>query len=306
MALSLCLTVSRSVIDENSMGASQDASTLIALLYGPDQRGLVARVSGWIFERGGNIIHADQHTDADYGIFFQRVEWRCGPGREAQEEVREFEKLASDLGMKAQVQIKAKKLRVALLASQHVHTSHELILDWQHGDLPGDLVAMISNHTVLQSAAEQVQLPFHYLPVTAENKVAVEREQLRMLKELRVDLVVLARYMQILSADFLSQVGCPVINIHHSFLPAFAGAKPYHQAHRRGVKVIGATAHYVTPVLDAGPIIHQDVRHVSHRDTVNDLLRLGRDLEKLVLSEAVRLHLEHRVLVYENKTVVFD
>jgi formyltetrahydrofolate deformylase len=279
---------------------------LIALLHGPDRPGLVAGVSGWIYHKGGTILHADQHHDATTGAFFQRVEWGTSsddPGAEAAA-FREY--ATQELGMVVSIALHARRPRVAIFVSQHVHACHELLLDWKQGDLPGDIVAIVSNHTAMEASAEYYHLPFHHLPVAQTGKAAVEARQLSVLRDLHVDLVVLARYMQILSEDFLCQVGCPVINIHHSFLPAFAGARPYHQAHTRGVKLIGATAHYVTPVLDDGPIIHQEVRRVSHRDTVGDLLRKGRDLEKLVLSEAVRLHLEHRVLIYENKTVVFD
>ncbi len=283
------------------------AGSLVALLHGPDRPGLVARVSGWIFERGGNILHADQHDDAQYGVFFQRVEWSSAPGRDPADDAAEFTAFATgELGMDVRTALSSHRPKVAIMVSQHVHACHELLLDWQQGELPGDIVGLIANHRTMESAAAMHGLPFHYLPVETGSKRDLEARQLALLREMGAELVVLARYMQILSADFLAQVGCPVINIHHSFLPAFAGARPYHQAHRRGVKVIGATAHYVTPVLDDGPIIHQDVRRVSHRDAVSDLLRKGRDLEKLVLSEAVRLHLENRVLVYENKTVVFD
>jgi formyltetrahydrofolate deformylase len=279
---------------------------IIALLHGPDRPGLVARVSSWIFDRGGSIIHADQHTDAQYGIFFQRVEWTPAPGGEPAAEAQAFADLGASLGMSVRTHLKAHRPRVALLVSQHVHAAHEVLLDWAAGDWPGEIVGLISNHQVMRAAADHHGLPFVFCPMESGKKAEIEREQLRVLQEWRVSLVVLARYMQILSADFLSRLGVPVINIHHSFLPAFAGAKPYHQAHRRGVKLIGATAHYVTPVLDDGPIIHQEVTRVSHRDAVTDLLRKGRNLEKTALSEATRLHLEHRVLVYENKTVIFD
>lgn len=279
---------------------------LIALLHGPDRPGLVAGVSGWIFRHGGTIVHADQHHDATAGAFFQRVEWGTGSGDPVAEAAAFREYATDELGMVVSVALASRRQRVAVLVSQYGHACHELLLDWRQGELPADIVALLSNHPTLEATALHHGVPFHHLPVTAATKADVEARQLTILRDLHVDLVVLARYMQILSADFLAHVGCPVINIHHSFLPAFAGARPYHQAHARGVKLIGATAHYVTPVLDDGPIIHQEVRRVSHRDTVNDLLRKGRGLEKLALSEAVRLHLEHRVLVYENKTVVFD
>lgn len=267
----------------------------------------MAGVSGWIFRHGGTIVHADQHHDALTGAFFQRVEWGTAPDADVRHEAAAFRDFARDeLKMSVTLALGARRQRVAILVSQLGHACHELLLDWRQGELAADIVALVSNHRTMEEAAQHHGVPFHYTPVDPNNKAEAERRQLAILRDLHVDLVVLARYMQILSADFLAHVGCPVINIHHSFLPAFAGARPYHQAHARGVKLIGATAHYVTPVLDDGPIIHQEVRRVSHRDTVRDLLRKGRGLEKLAISEAVRLHLEHRVLVYENKTVVFD
>lgn len=287
------------------MSPTGGKSRLISLLHGPDRPGLVAGVSGWIYQHGGTIVHADQHHDAS-GAFFQRIEWETAGGNPMAEAAAFRDYATQELGMVTSVVDAGRRPRVAVLVSQHPHACHELLLGWQQGEVPADIIALISNHRTMEEAARHYGVPFHHLPVTPANKQDVELRQLAMLREWHVDLVVLARYMQILSADFLSQVGCPVINIHHSFLPAFAGARPYHQAHARGVKLIGATAHYVTPVLDDGPIIHQEVRRVSHRDTVADLLRKGRALEKLALGEAVRLHLEHRVLVYENKTVVFD
>jgi formyltetrahydrofolate deformylase len=282
------------------------SSTLVALLHGPDRPGLVAGVAGWIFEHGGNIVHADQHDDATYGVFFQRVEWLT-PSDDPLSEAAAFAQFArTELGMAVRASLTTYRPRVLIFVSKHLHACHELLLDWRQGDLPCQVVAIVSNHLEAATTAAAYDLPFHHFPVEAESRPGVELRQLELLRELHADLVVLARYMQVLSTGFLAQAGCPIINIHHSFLPAFAGARPYHQAHRRGVKLIGATAHYVTPALDDGPIIHQEVRPVSHRDAVGDLLRKGRDLEKLVLSEAVRLHLENRVLVYENKTVVFD
>ena len=263
-------------------------------------------MSGWIFQRGGNILHADQHDDLECGVFFQRVEWRSATD-DSLAEADAFARFArEELGMQVRVMPQAPKPRVVVFVSQHPHACHELLLDWRQGDLPGEIAAIVSNHRVMAEAAAYHGLPFHHIEVPPGQKAGAEARQLALLEQIQPDLVVLARYMQVLSADFLAKVGCPVINIHHSFLPAFAGARPYHQAYAKGVKLIGATAHYVTPVLDDGPIIHQDVRRVSHRDAVSDLLRRGRDLEKLVLSEAVRLHLQHRVLVYANKTVVFD
>lgn len=295
-----------------------ELATLIALLHGPDQPGLVARVAGWIFERGGNILHADQHRDMEAGIFFQRVEWQpsFAASSPASPVARpadlatasaDFERFAREsLGMNVRLLSSADRPRVALFVSKADHCFHDLVLRWKAGDYAGDLVAVVSNHEDLAAAARGYGLAFHHVPVTAETKAHAEQRQLDLLRSLGVELVVLARYMQVLSADFLTRFGRPVINIHHSFLPAFAGGRPYHQAHARGVKLIGATAHYATRDLDEGPIIHQDVAQVTHRHGVEDLVRKGRDLEKMVLAQAVRWHLEGRVLVYGNKTVVFD
>ena len=284
-----------------------DTPTLIALLHGPDQPGLVARVSGWIFARGGNILHADQHRDMQAGIFFQRVEWvPTGATGVAEREAADFLAFADSLGMQARVLVSSRRARIAVFVSKANHCFHDLILRWKAGDFSGDLVAIVGNHTDLAEAARGYGLPFHHIPVTAETKAEAEARQLALLREVGADLIVLARYMQVLSADFLAKVDRPVINIHHSFLPAFAGGKPYHQAHARGVKLIGATAHYATRDLDEGPIINQDVARVTHRHDVDDLIRKGRDLEKTVLAQAVRWHLDGRVLVYGNKTVVFD
>ena len=280
-------------------------TTLIALLHGPDQPGLVARVAGWIFERGGNILHADQHRDMEEGIFFQRVEW-VPQGGDHGADTAGFYPFASSLGMKVQVLSSAQRARAALFVSKADHCFHDVVLRWKEGELACDLVAIVSNHSDLQPIAFGYGIPFHHLPVTAETKAAAEAKQVALLQGLDIDLVVLARYMQVLSADFLQKFAKPVINIHHSFLPAFAGGRPYHQAHARGVKLIGATAHYATRDLDEGPIINQDVARVTHRHGVDDLIRKGRDLEKMVLAQAVRWHLEGRVLVYGNKTVVFD
>ena len=286
---------------------AMETPTLIALLHGPDQPGLVARVSGWIFARGGNILHADQHRDREAGIFFQRIEWvPTGAAGVAEREAADFLAFAASLGMQAKVILSSRRARIAVFVSKADHCFHDLILRWKAGDFSGDIVAIAGNHTDLAEAARGYGVPFHAIPVTADTKPQAEARQLALLNEVGADLVVLARYMQVLSADLLEKIGRPVINIHHSFLPAFAGGKPYHQAHARGVKLIGATAHYATRDLDEGPIIHQDVAQVTHRHGVEDLVRKGRDLEKTVLAQAVRWHLEGRVLVYGNKTVVFD
>lgn len=281
-------------------------SPLVALMHGPDQRGLVARAAGWIFARGGNILHADQHRDEEEGIFFQRIEWTPATAPAEAETASFLQFAGGELGMTTTVRSSAHRPRVALFVSKADHCFHDLILRWRSQEFPCDLVGVVSNHEALGPLARGYGLGYHHIPVEAGNKAAAEARQLEVLRRLQVELVVLARYMQVLSADFLREFGRPVINIHHSFLPAFAGGRPYHQAHARGVKLIGATAHYVTAVLDEGPIIHQDVAYVTHRHGVEDLIRKGRDLERVVLAQAVRWHLENRVLVYGNKTVVFD
>ncbi|MBW8781750.1 MAG: formyltetrahydrofolate deformylase [Verrucomicrobia bacterium] len=279
--------------------------TLVALLHGPDQPGLVARVAGWIFERGGNILHADQHRDMEAGVFFQRVEWVPAKGN-ASADTDGFHAFAASLGMQARVTSSSHRPRMAVFVSKFDHCFHDLALRWKSGEYACDLVAVMSNHADLEATAKGYGLAYHVIPVTAATKAESEARQLALLRSLDVELVVLARYMQVLSDDFLKAFARPVINIHHSFLPAFAGGRPYHQAAERGVKLIGATAHYATAVLDDGPIIQQDVTRVTHRHGVEDLVRKGRDLEKIVLAQAVRWHLESRVLVYGNKTVVFD
>jgi formyltetrahydrofolate deformylase len=279
--------------------------TLVALLHGPDQPGLVAKTSGWIYARQGNILHADQHRDMEAGEFFQRIEWMPA-GAEAATEARELQAFAASLGMSAKVAVSTHRPKGALFVSKEDHCFHDLVLRWKAGEFAGDFACVVSNHTALADAARHYGLPFHHVPVTPGTKPDAERRQLEILRTAGTEFVVLARYMQVLSADFLRDCGQPVINIHHSFLPAFAGGKPYHQAHARGVKLIGATAHYATAVLDDGPIIQQDVVRVTHRHGVEDLIRKGRDLEKLVLAQALRWHLENRILVYGNKTVVFD
>jgi len=282
------------------------SASIIALLHGPDQPGLVARVSNWIFQRKGNINHADQHKDHEANIFFQRLEWTPSIGKPDQE-ASSFEQFAQDeLNMKVTVANASDWPKIALFVSKFDHCFHDTILRFRSGEMKGECACIISNHETLRKDAERYGIPFYHIPITSATKAAAEAQQLEILQQHKVRLIVLARYMQILSENFLQSVGCPVINIHHSFLPAFAGGKPYHQAHARGVKLIGATAHYATAELDEGPIIHQDVTRINHRNSVADLVRRGRDLEKTVLAEAVRLHLDNRILIYHNKTVVFD
>ncbi|MBS1485186.1 MAG: formyltetrahydrofolate deformylase [Opitutales bacterium] len=278
---------------------------IIALMHGPDRAGIVARVSGWIYARGGNILHADQHHDNEGGVFFQRVEWI--PAGDVDTEIELFKNLAEgELNMELKISTSTKRPKVAIMVSQFEHCFFDILMRVRMGELNCEISCVISNHETLRSLSEMFGLKFYYIPVTKENKAKAEEEQIKVLKECGADLIIMARYMQILSPNFLKNCGAPVINIHHSFLPAFAGAKPYHQAYERGVKIIGATAHYATADLDEGPIIAQDVTTISHRNNVQDLIRKGRELERNVLANAVRWHLQNRILAYKNKTVVFD
>ena len=284
---------------------AEEPVKIIALMHGPDRAGIVARVSGWIYARGGNILHADQHHDNEGGVFFQRVEWI--PAGDVDTEIELFQKLAEgELGMELKISTSAKRPKVAIMVSQFEHCFFDILMRVRMGELNCEISCVISNHETLRSLSEMFGLKFYYIPVTKENKAKAEEKQIKVLKECGADLIIMARYMQILSPNFLKNCGAPVINIHHSFLPAFAGAKPYHQAYERGVKIIGATAHYATADLDEGPIIAQDVTTISHRNNVQDLIRKGRELERNVLANAVRWHLQNRILAYKNKTVVFD
>ncbi len=278
---------------------------IVALLHGHDRAGIVARVSGWIYARGGNILHADQHRDRQEGIFFQRVEWI--PVGDVAEEMRLFEEFAhSDLEMEVSMYRSSQKPKIVLMVSKFEHCFSDMILRCRSGEINCEIACVISNHEDLRKLSEMFGLKYHYIPVDKDSKPEAEKRQLEIISQSGAELVVMARYMQILSADFLDNCPAPVINIHHSFLPAFAGAKPYHKAYERGVKLIGATAHYATKDLDEGPIIAQMVTTVSHRNNVEDLMRKGRELEREALATAVRLHVEGRILTYKNKTVIFD
>jgi formyltetrahydrofolate deformylase len=264
-------------------------------------------VSGFLFAHGANIVHADQHADQEEGVFLQRVEFElAGVDLTPAEFAAAFAPLAERLGMRWALRLASERRRAALLVSRQPHCLIDLLARWKMGELEMDLAFVASNHPDHADVAGYFGVPFHHWPVTPETRSQQEQRLRAELREQGANLVILARYMQVLSPAMVEGYPQQIINIHHSFLPAFAGARPYHQAHERGVKVIGATAHYVTSELDAGPIIEQDVVRVSHRDTVEDMMRKGRDLEKTILARAVRLHLENRVLVYGNRTVVFD
>ncbi|HEX3770603.1 MAG TPA: formyltetrahydrofolate deformylase [Polyangiaceae bacterium] len=271
----------------------------------PDRKGLVAELAQVLYRLGANILDADQHADDDAGQFFQRLLFETGETPPLDQLERVLGEAAAALGMTWRLRTTARPTNVAVFVSKYSHCLQDLLWRHQIGELPCAIRAIVSNHRDLEPVAAQFAVPFHFIPVTAETKPSAEAETLALLTSLEIDLAVFARYMQIVSPGFIRRAPA-VINIHHSFLPAFVGQKPYHQAHARGVKLIGATAHYVTADLDQGPIIDQDVARISHRDAVEDLIRKGRDLERVVLARAVRLHLEDRVLVYGNKTVVFD
>ena len=277
----------------------------VLLIDCPDRKGLVARVSGLLYERGANILHADQHRDQELGLFFMRVEFELN-GFDFEGFRAVFAPLATELDMTWKLTSSARKPRVALFCSQYLHCMADLLHRWRTGELVCEIPLIVSNHDAVANLAAFYNVPFEHVPVTAEIRAAAEARQLELLSSHGIELVVLARYMQVLSPGFVSRYPAAIINVHHSFLPAFTGAKPYHAAHARGVKLIGATSHYVTDLLDDGPIIEQDVARISHRDQVEDLVARGRDLERVVLSRAVRWHLDRRILCYGNKTVVFD
>lgn len=281
--------------------------SVVLLIQCKDRRGIVARVSGFIHDFGGNILDSDHHTDEETNHFLMRMECSTEGLQIAPDQISEaFAPIAKVFEMRYEVHQTSRRTRVGMMVSKQDHCLADLLQRHRRDELRIDIPLIISNHDTCANWAELFKIPFAVCPVTKETKPEQERHVVSLLREQRVELVVMARYMQILSAEFLAQVGCPVINIHHSFLPAFIGANPYRQAYERGVKIIGATAHYATQDLDEGPIIEQDVIRVGHRDTVDDLVRKGRDLEEIVLARAVRRHIERRVLVYGRKTVVFD
>lgn len=280
--------------------------TATLLVSCPDQRGLVAKIANFIYANGGNIIHADQHTDFEAGLFLTRIEWQLEGFNLPQELIGPaFNAIAQPLQAKWQLHFSDTVPRMAIWVSRQDHCLFDLIWRQRAKEFAAEIPLIISNHPDLGAIAEQFGIDYHHIPITKETKAEQEAKQLELLQRYQIDLVVLAKYMQVLSADFVEKFP-QIINIHHSFLPAFAGANPYHRAYQRGVKIIGATAHYVTQDLDEGPIIEQDVVRVSHRHDVTDLIRTGKDLERVVLARAVRLHLENRVLVYSNRTVVFE
>jgi formyltetrahydrofolate deformylase len=282
-------------------------STAILLVSCPDRKGLVVSIANFVFQNSGNIAHADHHVDAEMGLFLMRVEWELDGFQIPRDEIAaRFAPIAEQFQMNWSLHFSDRPQRIAIMVSKFDHCLYDLILRNASGELPGKIALVISNHPDLEPVAKQFSIPFHLFPIDRENKKEQEQKELKLLASSRIDLVVLARYMQVLSPEFASTMPNRIINIHHSFLPAFVGARPYHQAYERGVKLIGATSHYVTEHLDEGPIIAQDVIGISHRDSVEDLIRKGRDLERITLARAVLSHLKARVLAYGKKTVVFS
>jgi formyltetrahydrofolate deformylase len=286
-------------------------NSAILLISCPDRKGEVATIADFVFRHGGNILHADEHADEESGLFLMRVEFDPKDfdidlsQKDLSDFSGHFSPIAAAFNMKWRLAQSSQRQRMIILVSKYDHCLVDLLYRHKSGELACDIPLIISNHADNQAIADFYKIPYVIVPVTKDNKGAAEVSIQAVLDQQKPDFLVLARYMQILSNEFVHRYPQRIINIHHSFLPAFVGARPYHQAFERGVKLIGATSHYVTEVLDDGPIIEQDVVRVSHRDTVEDLVRKGRDLEKVVLSRAVRWHVENRVLVYGNKTVVF-
>ncbi|HDR50680.1 MAG TPA: formyltetrahydrofolate deformylase [Mariniphaga anaerophila] len=278
------------------------------LIHCPDKQGILATVTEFLNKNKGNIIYLDQHVDRQEKIFYMRVEWELNGFAIPSEKIGEYfdTLIGSPLNMHWRLYFSDEIPRMALFVSKMPHCLFDILARYTAGEWDVEIPLIISNHELLKPVAERFGIDFHYFPVTKENKEEQEQNEIELLKKYNINFVVLARYMQILSKDFVKLFPNKIINIHHSFLPAFAGAKPYHAAHQRGVKIIGATSHYVTSDLDAGPIIEQDVTRCSHVDTIQNLIRKGRDLEKIVLSQAVYKHLQRKILVYKNRTVVFN
>lgn len=277
------------------------------LITCPDSKGIVAAIAEFLYRHNANILHADQHQDAENNLFLMRVEWDLASfDIDVESFEQHFSPIALKFSMNWQLKLTQKRPRLAIMVSQYDHCLADLLHRHQSGELACDIPLIISNHRHTEKLAEYYGIPFHLIEVNKETKAEAEAKQFALFDAHHIDLIVLARYMQILSPDFVKRYPQRIINIHHSFLPAFIGARPYHRAFERGVKLIGATSHYVTEVLDEGPIIEQDIARISHREQVEDLIQKGRDLERVVLSRAVRWHIDNRVLVYANKTVVFD
>ena len=286
---------------------TENNPTAILLLSCKDRTGLVSRISNFIFERGGNILDLDEHVDPIENMFFIRVAWSTKNFSIGVEEIEEaITPLAKEFKASWKIKIAEEKLRTAIFVSKYDHCIQDILWRQNMGEFEIDIPLIISNHPDLEPLAKQYGIPFHLFPINRENKPEQEKRELELLKEHKIDTIILARYMQILSPEFVSKYPSRIINIHHSFLPAFVGSKPYNQAYERGVKIIGATSHYVTADLDEGPIIEQGIIRISHKDSIKDLIRKRRDLERRVLAQAILNHSEHRILVHGQKTIVFE
>jgi formyltetrahydrofolate deformylase len=282
-------------------------NSAVLLVQCSDRKGIDAALADFIYRHDGNILHFEQHQAEEERFYLARIEWDLqGFQLDINNFSEKFSPIAKRFEMQWRVALSSYRPRVAIFVSKYDHCLVDLLYRQRGGELACDIPLMISNHAEARRHADFYYIPFHVIPVTKENKAEAERQELALLREHKIDLIVLARYMQVLSTDFIAHYPQRIINIHHSFLPAFIGGKPHHQAYERGVKLIGATAHYVTEILDDGPIIEQGVARISHRDTLEDLVEKGRDLEKVVLSRAVRWHIENRILLYANKTIIFE
>jgi formyltetrahydrofolate deformylase len=282
-------------------------NSAILLVQCPDRRGLDAALADFIFQHNGNILHFEEHQVGEKGFYLARVEWDLtGFQLDVKDFPQKFAPIANKFAMSWRLALGSYQPRVAIFVSKYDHCLVDLLYRQRNGELACEIPLIISNHADAKRHADFYSIPYHVIPVTKENKPEAEQQELDLLRRNTIDLIVLARYMQVLSTDFIRHYPQQIINIHHSFLPAFVGAKPHHQAYERGVKLIGATAHYVTEVLDDGPIIEQGVARISHRDTLEDLVEKGRDMERVALSRAVRWHIENRILLYGNKTIIFE
>lgn len=290
------------------MATNNKKPTAVLLIHCPDKQGLLATVTEFINKNNGNILYLDQHVDREEKLFYMRVEWELENFDIPKEKIADYFStlIAQKNDMTFEIHFSEEKPRMAIFVSKMSHCLFDLLARYTAGEWNVEIPVIISNHPDMADVAKRFGIDYKVFPITKANKDELEPQELELLDEYKIDFIVLARYMQIISDEFITHYPNRIINIHHSFLPAFVGAKPYHAAHERGVKIIGATSHYVTPELDAGPIIKQEVTHISHKDTVKDLIRKGRDLEKIVLSKAVNKHIDRKILVYNNRTVVFS
>jgi len=277
-------------------------------MHCPDQPGIIAVITEFINVNGGNIVYLDQYVDKVNGVFYMRVEWDLENFIIPKNKIGEYFQIlyAAKYNLNYSLKFSDEPQRMAIFVSKMSHCLYDILARYISGEWDVEIPVIISNHPDLADAAKQFNIPFEVIPVTRDNKTEMEQKEFEILDSYNVDFIVLARYMQVLSEEFINKYPHHIINIHHSFLPAFVGAKPYHAAYERGVKLIGATSHYVTPDLDAGPIIEQDIVRVTHKDTIQDLVHKGRDLEKIVLSRAVEKHIQRKILTFDNKTIVFS